>query len=131
MKLLLDNGLPRGAVGFLQAGGIEAVHVGTIGLADASDSTILKHALANGCTIVTLDADFHTLLSITGASGPSTIRIRVEGLRAAELADLILKVICRFGEELREGAAISVGNRGARCHLLPIGSQISHNPHED
>ena len=41
MKFLLDQGLPRSTVGHLQAMGLEAEHVGNLGLATATDETIL------------------------------------------------------------------------------------------
>lgn len=49
MKLLLDQGLPRSAVSYLLRVGIESVHVGEIGLAPASDATILEFACSATC----------------------------------------------------------------------------------
>jgi predicted nuclease of predicted toxin-antitoxin system len=123
LRLLLDNGVPRGAVPILVDATVDAVHVGAIGLADASDAQIIAHAMLQQMIVVTLDADFHTLLAISGADKPSVIRIRVEGLRAAACAELIMKVIRRFATELVEGAALSVDAKSVRCHSLPMGSQ--------
>lgn len=44
MKLLLDQGLPRSTVPQLSKTGIEAVHVGEIGMAAAEDAEILAFA---------------------------------------------------------------------------------------
>jgi predicted nuclease of predicted toxin-antitoxin system len=44
MKLLLDQGLPRSTVSQLSKTGIEAVHVGEIGMAGAEDAEILAFA---------------------------------------------------------------------------------------
>jgi predicted nuclease of predicted toxin-antitoxin system len=52
------------------------------GSPDASDAVILDYAREEGRVIVTLDADFHTLLALTGATFPSVVRVRIEGLRA-------------------------------------------------
>jgi predicted nuclease of predicted toxin-antitoxin system len=82
MKLLLDQGLPRSTVFHLHNSEIEAAHAGDMGLATASDAKILETALREGRVVVTLDADFHALLVLSGAAGPSVIRIRIEGLRA-------------------------------------------------
>ncbi|MGD0541634.1 MAG: DUF5615 family PIN-like protein [Tepidisphaeraceae bacterium] len=120
MKLLLDNGLPRSAAAILLTGGFDAVHAGQIGLSDAADKVILDRAATDRCVIVTLDADFHTYLALSGASGPSVIRIRIEGLKGPQLAALIGRIIRRFSRELETGAAISVGPRTARCHVLPL-----------
>ena len=93
MKLLLDQGLPRSTIFPLRAAGIEAVHVGEWALATAPDSAILDIARQEQRIVVTLDADFHALLVLSGAAGPSVIRIRIEGLRAERLADLLVDVL--------------------------------------
>src|SRR5260370_38144598 len=97
MRLLLDQGLPRSAVLHLKNAGIEAAHVGDGGLATSSDSKILDFGRQEGRVVVTLDPDFHALLALSGVTGPSVIRIRIDGLRAdglATLLDDVLKV-CR------------------------------------
>ncbi len=63
MRLLLDQGLPRSTVLHLLNAGIEAVHVGERSLATASDAKILDIARQESMIVVTLDADFHALLS--------------------------------------------------------------------
>lgn len=97
MKLLLDQGLPRSVAELLRAAGLDAVHVGDIGLATADDAVILDHARVQGQVVVTLDADFHALLAHSGANAPSVVRLRVEGVRAQATAALIGKIIvaCR------------------------------------
>ncbi len=77
MRLLLDQGLPRSAVEILSQSGVETVHVGDIGLASADDLAIIDYAEQHGQVVVTLDADFHAHLAISGAAKPSVIRIRV------------------------------------------------------
>jgi predicted nuclease of predicted toxin-antitoxin system len=77
MKLLLDQGLPRSTVPFLEERGFSSVHVGEVGLADASDAIILDHGRTESCIVATLDADFHTLLALSGATFPSVMRLRI------------------------------------------------------
>jgi len=120
MKLLLDQGLPRSTVIYLQNYGIEAVHVGDRGLATASDSKILAFGHQEGMVVVTLDADFHTLLALSGLIGPSVIRIRIEGLRGEALARLLVSVLQVCSDDLLKGAMVSVSENGIRIRRLPV-----------
>ena len=86
MRLLLDQGTPRSTARHLAAHGIDAVHAADIGPSTATDSQILDHARTDHRVVVTLDADFHALLALSGAAVPSVVRIRREGLRGPALA---------------------------------------------
>jgi predicted nuclease of predicted toxin-antitoxin system len=120
VKLLLDQGLPRTAATDLAKLGWDVVHVGEIGLAAATDQEILRRALAEQRAIVTLDADFHTILALENASGPSVIRVRIEGLRGVELAALILRVVQACEADLNAGAMVTVKEAGVRVRALPV-----------
>ncbi len=120
MRLLLDQGLPRTAVAELTKLGWDVVHVGTIGMATASDTEILARAVADGRVVVTLDADFHTILAVGNAPGPSVIRVRIEGLRGVELASLLRLVVEECERELERGAMVVVDERGVRVRGLPV-----------
>jgi len=120
MRLLLDQGLPRSAVKLLREAGIDAVHVGEIGYTAADDAAILQMARDNGRTVVTLDADFHALLALSQATFPSVIRIRVEGLRGGNAADLIQTVLKRCSDDLERGAMVTVQPRRIRIRRLPV-----------
>lgn len=111
MKLLLDQGLPQSTIALLRAAGIDAEHVGEIGMATSDDAAILAHARRGKRIVVTLDADFHALLALAGASSPSVIRIRAEGLRAAEHAALIRRILDDCGADLGSGAAVTTDGR--------------------
>jgi predicted nuclease of predicted toxin-antitoxin system len=120
MRLLLDQGLPRSTVLHLHDLGIEAIHVGDKGLATATDSKILDFGRQEGMVVVTLDADFHALLALSGVSEPSVIRIRMEGLRAEGLARLLASVLQVSGDDLLRGAMVSVTENGVRIRKLPV-----------
>jgi len=120
MRLLLDQGLPRSTVLYLQNYGIEAVHVGNRGLATATDLEILNFGHQAGMVVVTLDADFHTLLALSGLTRPSVIRIRMESLRAEALAKLLFSVLQICSEDLLKGAMVSVTENGIRIRRLPV-----------
>ena len=88
-RLVLDQGVPRDATTRLRGLGYECIHVGEIGMGKAADDEILAWSLGKNAIVVTLDADFHTILAVTGASGPSVIRLpailfRSAGLRKRE-----------------------------------------------
>ena len=121
MKLLLDQGLPRSTCNLLSARGIVAEHVSNLGLATATDERILQVARDNDFVVVTLDADFHQLLAITEATAPSTIRIRIEGLRAEPLATILERTLAATTIDLASGAVVSVTASRIRVHRLPIG----------
>ncbi len=120
MKLLLDQGLPRSAVQRLAAAEIESVHVGSVGLATASDADILEYARREDLVVVTLDADFHALIALSGASAPSVVRIRIEGLDGPALAELLERVVGDVGTQLEKGALVSVTPHRVRLRRLPL-----------
>jgi predicted nuclease of predicted toxin-antitoxin system len=120
MRLLLDQGLPRSTVLHLHNAGIEAAHVGDRGLATASDSTILDVGRQEDMIVVTLDADFHALLALSGVAGPSVIRIRIEGLRGEGLAHLLVNVLKICKDDLTKGAMVSVTEDRVRIRHLPV-----------
>jgi predicted nuclease of predicted toxin-antitoxin system len=104
----------------LAVAGIEAEHVGDLGLGSADDHVILEHARARGMVVVTLDADFHAEIALTGAAGPSVVRIRIEGLRGPELAALLKRVIGRTRAQLEAGALVTVRPHKLAWRRLPV-----------
>jgi len=120
MRLLLDQGTPRTVAVLLRQAGFDAVHTAEIGMAKATDREILGRASADDRIVVTLDADFHALLVLSGAGNPSIIRIRLEGLRAEEFSILLQDVMSRCRHDLQTGAMISVQENRVRVRSLPI-----------
>ncbi|MBW4491511.1 MAG: DUF5615 family PIN-like protein [Oscillatoria princeps RMCB-10] len=120
MKLLLDQGLPRSSAALLREAGIDTIHVAEIGLSAATDTEILQKAQEDERVAVTLDADFHTLLALAGATSPSVIRIRIERLRAQALTGLLLTVIGECEGALEEGAVVTVEPSRIRVRHLPL-----------
>lgn len=119
-KLLLDQGLPRSTAEILRAAGWDVVHAGECGLAKAADAQILAAARLQGRHVVTLDADFHALLAVSGASTPSVIRLRIEGLRGEGLAALLQELWPRISAAMSDGALITVTPSTIRIKRLPI-----------
>lgn len=120
MKLLLDQGLPRSAAALLRLHEIDAVHVGEMGLSNADDKTLIRLANQQDRIVVTLDADFHAILALSGLSKPSVIRIRNEGLKAESLVSLLRALLAERSIELGDGALVTVQPKRVRIRYLPI-----------
>jgi predicted nuclease of predicted toxin-antitoxin system len=122
MKLLLDQGLPHAAAHLLQGRDIDATHVQDCGLAPAEDEEIIGYATRDQRVVVTLDADFHALLALSGGTEPSVIRIRVEGLKANALAELIERIAPAVAAEIgaSRNVAVSVSETMVRYRRLPL-----------
>ncbi|MBF2057401.1 MAG: DUF5615 family PIN-like protein [Cyanobacterium sp. T60_A2020_053] len=120
LKLLLDQGLPRSAPKLLLNAGIDAIHVADIGLATAEDEEILLKAKQERRVIVTLDADFHSLLALSGAKFPSVIRICIERLKAQAFTNLLLSVLPKCEESLLKGAVVTIDHHRIRLRFLPL-----------
>ena len=124
MKFLLDQGLPRSAAEFLNASGIDTIHVGDIGASQASDDAILHIGQCQQRVVVTFDADFHALLALRNAVSPSVIRIRIQGLRGEALANFIAELMVNYQVDLLAGCIISVTSAKVRIRRLPILANI-------
>jgi len=119
-RLLLDQGIPRSAAERLRLLGWDALHVGECGLASALDQQILDTACREQRHVITLDADFHSLLALSGATGPSVIRLRIEGMKASEIVDLMQRLWPRIQHSMCTGAMVTVTATSCRIKLLPI-----------
>jgi predicted nuclease of predicted toxin-antitoxin system len=71
---------------------------------------------------VTLDADFHTILAVSGAASPFVVRLRVQGLNAGGVADVVEEVLKDFAGTLNQGTLIIVKTHKITCSKLPVGS---------
>ncbi|MDP1862365.1 MAG: DUF5615 family PIN-like protein [Thiobacillus sp.] len=120
IAVLLDQGLPRTAAGLLREIGWDAQNVSERGMSQAEDVAIIEVARQEGRVVVTLDADFHALLAVSGAHGPSVLRIRMEGLKADQVTSLIEQVFAVAGNALALGAMVTVLDGKIRIKHLPI-----------
>ena len=118
MKVVLDEGLALSAAELLRREGYDAIHVRECGLARALDADILAWAREQGALVVTLDADFHALLMLTGAKTPSVVRIRIQKLRAWPVATLIRKVLTDYRADLESGSMVVVEPTRIRVRRL-------------
>ena len=56
--------------------------------------------------VVTLDADFHAILMVSAAPGPSVIRFLLQGLGAKAVVEAVHDVVVAFSRELARGAQL-------------------------
>lgn len=119
-RILLDQGLPRSTAAVLREAGWDVIHVSDLGMSQSTDRTILNFALAQDRTVVTQDADFHTLLAVANEPGPSVIRIRQEGLKGREVAALLLIIWLRIEAQIQRGAMVTVTEKTIRVRNLPL-----------
>ena len=124
MRLLLDQNCSAGAAEILRSGGMDVVHTREVGLATTDDRDILEWSRGQERIVVTLDADFHALLALTGAREPSVIRIRIEGLRDAELAALVSRVVTVYRDDLLRGTALTITPTSIRVRALPLTATV-------
>lgn len=68
LRLVLDQGIPRDTAALLRDDGFDCLHVGEVEMSRAEDRDILWFAIARNAAVVTLDADFHAILAVSGAS---------------------------------------------------------------
>lgn len=84
IRVVLDQGVPRDTAARLRERGWHRTHVGEAGMSRASDQEIIAWSVQQEAIVVTLDADFHAILAVSGANGLSVNRVVevVEGVLA-------------------------------------------------
>ena len=122
-RVLLDQGLGRDTATALRRLGWDVIHVGEVGLATAEDRDIIQFAHRENRVCVTRDADFHAILALSGANGPSVVRIRMEDVSAEEMVRILLTVWAKYEARLEEGAVVTVKENKMRLRPLPIGKK--------
>jgi predicted nuclease of predicted toxin-antitoxin system len=116
MRLVVDQGMPRDVAAGLRALDFDCVHLAGVGRSESTDPEVLQFSLAQEATIVTLDADFHTILAVSGAGGPSVIRFRPQGIRAPDVVSLV--PLARFWRKSPYSPAAPLFNH--LSHFQPV-----------
>ena len=124
-SLLLDQGLPHSAAALLRERGFDALHVADLSLGEAPDHVILAKAQELGRIVCTLDSDFHALMALSGARKPSVILIRIQGLKAPQIVDLLARIIGVAEALIVGGALVTATPSGLRVRKLPLATDLS------
>jgi len=120
VKFLLNMNVPRKLGRRLTSEGHECRHVGDIGMAQVSDSIIMKEARGNREIIVTHDLDYGDLLAFSGETNPSVIIFRVRNTHADNLFKQIVGAWGEIERPLIEGTIITFEDAALRIRKLPI-----------
>lgn len=105
MKFLIDAQLPPALALWLSEAGCEAQAVREIGLREANDGAIWRHAEVCGYVIVTKDEDFALRVHGTEA-GPCVVWLRVGNTSNAALRDWFLPRVPQIVAMLAQGTRL-------------------------
>jgi predicted nuclease of predicted toxin-antitoxin system len=105
VKFLVDNQLPAKLAKFMAARGHEADHVLDVGLDEASDTEIWKHAATNGQVLITKDEDFF-LRACQPNARVQVVWLRLGNCRTSDLLAVWEKVLPGLITMLQSGQRI-------------------------
>jgi predicted nuclease of predicted toxin-antitoxin system len=77
-------------------------------------------AIDHGHIVLTSDLDFGAILAATRERRPSVVQLRSDALTPDAVGALVLAAIRESGQELSEGALLSVEVARARLRVLPL-----------
>lgn len=120
MKFLIDMNLSPKWCEVLHAEGWGSVHWSDTGNAAAPDLEIMRHAISEGCVVLTHDLDFGAMLAATQAKGPSVVQVRTQDVRPQSLSPLLVPLLKQYQTELEAGALLIVDEARSRIRLLPL-----------
>jgi predicted nuclease of predicted toxin-antitoxin system len=104
VKFLVDQQLPPALAGFLRSQGHDAQHVRELGLKEADDAVIWRHAAEYQMVVVSKDEDFYFLAVTDGGTG-RLVWVKIGNCRKAVLME-------KFRAQLAAiVAALEAGNR--------------------
>ena len=105
LRFLIDAQLPSDLARRLVELGHDARNVRDIGLKEADDLAIWRHARAKGFALVTKDEDFVTLSNLS-ADGPPVLWIRLGNTTNARLWEQLGPLLPDIMRRLEQGARL-------------------------
>src|SRR5438067_3184210 len=88
----------------LERNEFSALHWSAVGDGRAPDPVIFRWAQENSYVVFTNDLGFGAILAATGASGPSVIQVRTQGLTPERLAPTLVSALRQYAEMRRARA---------------------------
>ena len=120
MKLLLDQGISKNSISSFAELGHHATHASSLSEGAIPDEVILAYAIENQSVIVTSDSDFHAMIANDSLGAPSVIRLRIEGLRPAQMAGYVHQWIMAAQDRGLEFFAMSINKDRIAMRPLPL-----------
>ncbi len=120
MKFIVDMPLSPALAAWLVDRGHDAVHALTIGLAEASDETILSHAKREGRTVITADLDYPRLLAATQAAEPGVILFRDGDWNEHDVVARMKEVLATLTEADIAQSIVVIERERIRRRRLPL-----------
>ena len=105
MKLLFDQNLSRQLVAAVGDLFPDSAHVALVGLAQASDADVWRHAGLNDFVLVSKDADFHQLSLVHGAP-PKVVWVRLGNVSTVVIEALLRHHAADIEVFVRDGEAV-------------------------
>ena len=101
-RFLIDAQLPPALVRWLEERGHDAEHVADLGMLQASDQEIWRHAGAISAAVVTKDEGFVTLLSVR-SNGAAVVWVRVGNTSRQALLTWFARLLPEIERALKAG----------------------------
>jgi predicted nuclease of predicted toxin-antitoxin system len=120
VKILVDMNLSPSWVAVFRLENWDALHWSDVGSATALDSEILEWAAENDCVVFTHDLDFGALLTSRTRRKPSVIQLRSQETSPALMGATVVLALKQFGDELEQGALVTIDPARARARVLPL-----------
>ena len=120
MRFLVDMAVSPRVAAWLIGAGHDAVHAADVGLGTASDRDLLDRAKGEARIVITADTDFPQLLALSRASTPGVVLFRGGNYSAAQMVDLLRRVLETAPAGSLERSICVVDRQHIRFRRLPI-----------
>jgi predicted nuclease of predicted toxin-antitoxin system len=115
MKFLVDRCAGRKLADWLKSKGHDVVHVAELGT-DPGDAALLQEAVKDGRIVVSIDADFGTLVFRDAASHRGLVRL--PDVPPAQRIAIMEQLFEKHSADLEAGAIVTV--RGSRVRITRV-----------
>ena len=120
MRFLVDMGVDRRIVQWLQRNGDDAIHLRDEGLQRLPDPGIFDKAHSEHRIILTFDLDFGEIAAFSRGRLVSVVLFRLHNTRTPHVIERLASAL-NFRKALEKGAILVVEESRCRVRHLPIG----------